>query len=97
MKVLFSPMFSDRSKSEYEFNGEKIIATINGVTDEFDFSSFPDGEADTENIQTTLPVQPIISAKRENGELYVILLNYISLDASEDERFPEWMEVEKDG
>ena len=92
MRILFSPQRSDK-RIDYSFNGEKITATLNGVTDTFDFSMFPNGQAVTEEIDTSLPVNPILSAKREGGVLSIVLLNYIGLDATEVERFPEWQEV----
>lgn len=91
MMVFFSPCRSDE-KIEYQFNGEKIIATFDGQTEEFDFSDMPDGVL--ESVESDLPVNPIIEAKRENGELSVVLLNFIKEDATDEERFPKWQVVE---
>jgi hypothetical protein len=96
MKVKFSPQRSD-SQIEYSFSGEVITATMNEVTDIFGLSKMPDGKAMTAEIETTLPVNPILSAKRENGVLWVELLNCIGLEATEAERFPDWQEVGTDG
>lgn len=63
-----------------------------GESDRFDFSSFTDDGEVTE-IETSLPMTPIISAKRDNGILSVTLLNYISEDATDEEKFPVWREV----
>ena len=90
MRVLLSPQRSDR-KIGYKIEGEKVIATIDNVTDIFDFSTMPDGIMD--EVETILDVNPIVSAKRIDGELYVELLNFIVQDATEEERFPEWQEV----
>lgn len=90
MRVLFSPQQSD-DQIEYSFSGETITATIGEQSDTFDFSEMPDGVA-TE-IETALPVNPIISAKRINGMLEVVLLNWIGPDATEEEKFPDWVEV----
>ena len=90
MKVLFSPQVNDEI-IEYNFEDEKITAIYKGESDTFDFSNFPDGKA--ENIETSLPVNPIVSAERKNGELYVVLLNFINKDATEEERFPSWQVV----
>ena len=42
-----------------------------------------------ELIETVLPVNPIKSAKRVNGEIWVELLWYHGPDAPESERFPQ--------
>jgi hypothetical protein len=91
MKVLYSPQLNLKDKIIYSFQGETITATLNGTSDTFDFSALPDGRA--YDIRTSLPVNPICDAIRENGVLSVILLNYIDENADENERFPQWMEV----
>lgn len=90
MRIFLSPQVSDKS-IEYEFGKDIIIATINSESETFDFSDFPDGKA--ENIETTLPINPIISAERKEGILHVELVNFIGEDATEEERFPEWQVV----
>jgi hypothetical protein len=91
MQVLVSPQRSD-DVIEYQFSGEKITAaTVNGQSDVFDFSTLPDGKA--EEITTILSVNPIVSAKRVDGVLFVELLNFIGANATEEERFPKWQEV----
>ena len=93
MRILFSPQVPvvERQRINYTFGNDVITAEIDGQTDTFDFSEMPDGEA--MNIETTLPVNPIISARRINGVLEVVLLNFIGPDATEDERYPDWQEV----
>lgn len=90
MRVLLSPQRADR-KINYTFGNDVITATIDGQTDTFDFSEMPDGMAT--NIETTLPINPILSARRVGGVLEVVLLNWIGPDATEEERFPTWQEV----
>lgn len=90
MKIKFSPQRSD-DKINYIFEGEKIIVTIEGETDAFDFSIMPDGKM--VDVETKLPLNPIASAERVNGELYVKLINFISSDATEEEKYPRWQEV----
>lgn len=90
MKVLLSPQRSDK-EINYHFEGEKITVTMNDMSDTFDFTDIPDGVM--EEIETILSINPIISAKRESGILYVELLNFIGQDATEEEKFPEWQEV----
>lgn len=86
MIVNYSPQRSDRQLS-YEFAGEKIIATLDGQVDTFDFSSMPDGEA--EEIASTLPICPVVSAKRVDGELEVTLLRFHGPNPTPEEAYPE--------
>ena len=94
MRILMSPqvMLEDQ-RFDFVFSGESITATFDGETDTFDFSGLPDGEVDFSKIETTLPINPILIARRVDGVLSVELLNFISEDASDAERFPEWIEV----
>lgn len=92
MKVLYSPCVTiDNDEIHYNFENEKITVTWGILTDEFDFTGCPDGFLSS--VETILPENPIIEAKRENGELYVKLLKFISSDASEEEKFPDYVEV----
>lgn len=101
MLILYSPQRNDNARLSYSFDGEVITATykridaagnvLESMTDTFDFSSLPDGVA--VGVETVLPVNPIISARREDGVLKVELLNFIGPDATEEERFPTWKEV----
>ena len=94
MRILMSPQVTFEDKGfDFVFSGESITATFDGETDAFDFSGLPDGEVDFSKIETTLAYNPIIMARRFDGTLWVELLNFISEDASEFERFPEWIEV----
>ena len=78
MKIKYSPQKSNSKQMEYEFNGEKITATLTqngqGYTDTFDFSGLPEGKL--EEVETELPVNPILSAERKDGVLWVKLLKY---------------------
>ena len=81
MRIKYSPQRID-GQLMYGFDGDTITATYTAegqepVTDTFDFSSLPDGEAQVDLIETTLPENPIRSAKRVDGELYVELLRYV--------------------
>ena len=90
MRVLLSPQRADR-KINYTFGQDIITAELDGKTDTFDFSQMPDGEM--VEVETTLPINPIISARRVDGVLEVILLNFIGPDATENEKYPDWVEV----
>ena len=91
MRILYIPQTNPGRKINYQFTNETITATFEGVTDVFDFSLMPDGEAN--QIETALSINPIINAVKENGSLSIELLNFIPEDATENEKFPVWMEV----
>ncbi|MCT4605843.1 MAG: hypothetical protein N4A64_07020 [Marinisporobacter sp.] len=91
MRILYSPQRSDQ-KINYAFEEEKISVTLDNITDTFDFSAMADGKA-KEEIETSLSINPIISAERKDGILSVILINYIGKDATKKEKFPTWQEV----
>ena len=93
-----SPQGRDRDKIWYEIEHQKITATINGVSDTFDFRDMPDGELQlwdrygNDLTETTLDEVPILGAKKKDGVLTVDIL--FSIDSSEkDERllFPKPM------
>lgn len=93
MKILLSPTFSDGEKILYKFDGETVeITYLDGSKDTFDFSEVPNGRMDIESIKTDLEINPFTEVKRENGELYLTLLNFIDLDVSEEECFPDWID-----
>ena len=99
MIINFSPQRCD-DKLEYEFKGETIKATLNGIADTFDFSSLNEGDEVARNeetgqleIETILPMLPILDVKRINGQIIVTVIKYHGKDAPESERFPEPLEV----
>ena len=76
------PAGTSEPRFSYTFSAGTITATYTAegaepITDTFDFSALPDGEAQVELIETVLPENPIRSAKRINGELHVELLRYV--------------------
>lgn len=94
MKIYKSPQVrADEKRFEFEFSGEVIVATFDGIEDTFDFTGFPDGEVDYSMIETVLEYNPILKATKVDGILSVELLNFISEDAKEEDKFPEWIEV----
>jgi hypothetical protein len=89
MKVLYMPQMNDNDEFAYTFqNGLIITAYLNGEQDVFDFTGLPEGRL--ENVETTLPINPFISAKKEGGELFIELLYFYKEGASEEEKFPVW-------
>lgn len=100
MKIFLSPIANIKNDEVgYRFDGEKVIAEFKGVEDAFDFSGFPNGvmpmfdEFGKETVKTELEINPILSAKREDGELKLELVNYIGVEARYEERFPNWIDA----
>lgn len=97
MFVLYSPQVNETDTLEYTFDGEKIIANYNNQVDEFDFTDTVDGQAMSygrePSIVSELPIQPVIDAVRTNGVLKVTLLKFITSDSTEEDKFPDWIEV----
>lgn len=92
MSVYFSPIVG-LDEIMYEFSGDSVTATIGEVSDTFDFTGMPDGSIDIMSVETTLPFNPLIQVERVEGVLFVELINPIPYDATEFQRFPEWIEV----
>jgi hypothetical protein len=90
MQVMMLPQFNDQVEAEYRFEGEIVTIIINGQQDIFDFSGMPEGALDY--VDTELPYDPIISAKREEGILYVEIINFINHLATEEEKYPDWVD-----
>lgn len=76
----------------YTFEKDKVIAELDGKVDTFDFNGMPDGKADSIESDT-LGFSPIISAERVDNILHLVLLNFIDSNATDREKFPEWIEV----
>jgi len=95
--IKFSPQRGDYELT-YQYEPDKVIATLNDQTDVFDFSNLPDGELARDengnlNIKTILSICPIVGARRIDGRLELTLLKFHSKDASYEERFPDPLEV----
>lgn len=93
-----SPIVNEEEANLEEMNPvdlemEEVFVVEEELTDLFDFSAIPDGEVLVDEIETELPVNPILSARRVSGELELELLYYHGANASQAERFPEWKEV----
>ena len=92
------PQVRDRNKIWYEIVENKITATINDISDTFDFADMPNGILQTMDdegnslIETTLDEVPILGAEKTDGVLTVEILFSIDM-YEEDERllFPKPM------
>ena len=91
MKIIYSPQVNNK-KIAYQFIGEKVVVEFDGIVEDFDFTDMPDGMAEKITPET-LPFNPIVEADKIDGVLYLRLINFIDEEATEEERFPEWMEV----
>lgn len=100
MKIKMFPQVRTNNKIWYEIQNQKITATINGVSDTFDFTEMPNGVLELYDdegrwlVDTELDEVPILGAEKKNGELTVEILFSIDMD-EKDERllFPEPMTV----
>ena len=95
MRVLFSPQVREE-KIEYKIIEDVVTVTYNDKSEKYDFSGMPDGIADSIESEV-FEFNPVLSARKESGILYLKLINFIGTDATEEERFPEWFEVKSDG
>ena len=91
MKVKLTPQYNPNHNIVYTFGEDSFIAEMDGVTDTFDFSKV--NELNPRQIKTILPINPVVLVDRIGGDLHLVLINYISDDATEMEKFPEYMEV----
>lgn len=102
MNILLSPQVRVKDKIWYEIEGQKIQIEINGIVDVFDFTDMPDGELqlwDEEGKEIIYSEDydfPIMSAKKENGELWVEIVFTIDVE-EKDERllFPKPMTLDE--
>lgn len=99
MMIFLSPQVKDE-EIIYRFKDEVIVVTCGHLEEEFNFSGLGDGELELTNpdtgeplVKTALPVMPILSARKEDGVLWVELLNWISKDSRHEEKFPEWIDA----
>lgn len=102
MRIKLIPQVRDSSKIWYEIEDQKITATINDISDTFDFTGMSNGklqlhDSDGESmIETILDEIPILGAEKKDGVLTVEVL--FSIDSNEkDERllFPNPMELDE--
>lgn len=93
MMILYSPQFNlFGQKIFYTFEKDKVIAELDGKVDTFDFNGMPDGKANSIESDI-LGFSPVISAERVDNTLHLVLLNFIDSSATNEEKFPEWIEV----
>ena len=102
MIIKLSPQGRSENKIWYDISENKITATINDVSDTFDFTDMPNGELQMRDeygnslIETTLDEVPILSANKVDGVLTVEILFSTNVN-EKDERllFPEPMTLDE--
>lgn len=95
----------DNDHIAYDFDDDKIIVTMNyherSFTDFFNFEGLADGhllltdELGNSKIETSLPILPLISAKKENDELEVELMFWINPSEATDDRKSEQFDTDE--
>ena len=89
MKIYKSPQVRlDDKRIDYSAKGDKLIVTVDGVSDTFDFTNVV-GVLDMASVRTTLTFNPIQKVERKNGNIEVTTINYIGQNATDEERFPQ--------
>ena len=93
MRIYKSPQVRmDDKRIDYSAKGDKLIVTIEGVSDTFDFTNVA-GVLNMIGVRTTLPFNPLQKVERKNGNIEVTTINYIGQNATDEERFPHFQEV----
>lgn len=87
MKIYLSP-FHSRGAIHYSFEQDKIHVEMDSIKDTFDFTDVPNGALKVESVKTKLPINPVLSAERIDGVLYVKLMNYYQTGAPREVEFP---------
>lgn len=100
MKVLLSPIITSQ-RIYYTFDDDAVMVTHSGVTERYDFGGLPDGsliiydEFGNYAIESDMSVAPFTKVVKEGGELFLTLRYFISEDAPDSLKFPEWMDAEE--
>ena len=93
MRIYKSPQVRmDDKRIDYSAKGDKLIVTVEGVSDTFDFTNVV-GVLNMVSVRTTLNFNPIQKVERKNGNIEVTTINYIGQNATDEERFPHFQEV----
>jgi hypothetical protein len=70
-------MHINNDKFEYIVDNDVLTVSYSGIEDIFDFTDVSDGKINFTNIETILPHNPIISAKKENDVLTVTVIDFV--------------------
>ena len=70
-------MHINSDKFEYTIVDDVLRVSYYGIEDIFDFTDVSDGEINFTDVETILPHNPIISAKKENDILTVTVIDFV--------------------
>lgn len=87
IKIIETPQRADM-KINYVVDGDILNVTIDGVTEEFDFTGLPEGRM-TEIIPDDLPINPIMFAEKIDDEITITLVRFYGKDEKEVFEFGE--------
>ena len=79
IKIIEMPQRNDNMKIECVVDGDVLIVTINGITEEFDFTGLPEGMAESISSEY-LPVNPIVSAEKVGNEVVISLIRFYDIE-----------------
>ena len=83
MKAIFTPQRSDNVMNA-SAKGDVLTIDVDGVTDSFDFSTLNNGDIAVDFVSVLKP-NPVLSARKESGEIIVELIGFYGSDAEERE------------
>ncbi|MFH5834544.1 hypothetical protein ACHAL6_00535 [Proteiniclasticum sp. C24MP] len=78
INIIQSPQRSEK-KISHIIDGDVLSVTIDGVTEDFDFSDLPEGYLE-EIVPEILLTNPILSAEKTGDNIIIILTRYYSED-----------------
>ena len=87
IKIIETPQRADM-KINYVVDGDILNVTIDGVTEEFDFTGLPEGRM-TEIEPDELKVNPIVGAEKIGDEITIRLIRFYDKDEKEVYEFGE--------
>lgn len=81
MKLILTPQHAHNLNLTYEVKNQVLTLTLNGVSDTFDFTDLPDGVAS--GFESTLEINPILYAQKENSEVTVHMIYWYDKETDE--------------
>lgn len=102
MKVFLRPQIRFDKFIKYDIYENILVVTIEGITETFDFSDFPDGklilhdDGGNLTIDSKLPEIPLMGAFKKNGETYIDII----FSVKDQEEFNQidkldWLDLEE--
>lgn len=91
MIINFTPIVTHREENDYYLyhtEGDILYVTKGDITEEFDFTDFPNGVAQ-DIVSDHFDTSPVIEAKKVDGILYVTVGRTLPETVSEELAFPE--------